>query len=167
MAQQAGGMPKPVVDSWGFALCCGFMAIRWSSKIEIFFEAWLDKTREYKDDQWGLNMCLLEALGVDKSDWSLMSPEFSDLRTGPKLTGVEDLLEIRAFDSSIVGRHKRSQNDSLIFHPRLGFLQRYNNTFYEDVESIHDKKVSEWLIAIDEFVSRMTDLKDVSHFRNY
>jgi hypothetical protein len=160
MAQQAGGMPKPTVKNWGFSLCCGFIAIRWSSKVEKFFASWLDSTRDHKDDQWGLNMCLLNMFQVNKADWSSVSTANNDLNAEIEIDNSEDYLHIRACDPSIIGRHQRSHDDSLIFHPRIGFLQRYNNIFYEDVETIHDKSVTEWLITINEFLLEMEPLRE-------
>ena len=55
------GMPKPAVNAWGFALCCGLFAVRPSSGSKALFAAWRKELPKTYHDQVALNMMLLKA----------------------------------------------------------------------------------------------------------
>ncbi len=55
------GMPKPAVNTWGFAVCCGLFAVRPTAASRALFAAWRAELPKTFHDQIALNTLLLDA----------------------------------------------------------------------------------------------------------
>lgn len=55
------GMPRPAVNTWGFAMCCGLFAVRPTAASRALFAAWRAELPKTYHDQIALNMLLLDA----------------------------------------------------------------------------------------------------------
>ena len=56
----AHGIPKNLVEKWGFILCCGFFEIKSNDNTKKFMIDYLKRCRDVGDDQKSLNWLLFE-----------------------------------------------------------------------------------------------------------
>ena len=109
------GMPKEVIDKLGAVLCCGLFYIKTNSKTKIFMNQYKKYTKQYKDDQIGINNLVYGTfLKLDKID------DYYD-NIIIKLKNMQNIIKIGLLTDLIVSRQKSNNNmEMYVYHPYLG-----------------------------------------------
>ncbi|MEQ8717472.1 MAG: putative nucleotide-diphospho-sugar transferase [Acidimicrobiales bacterium] len=108
------GLPKDIVDRWGFVLCCGFFAARSTPTTKAFFDRWRAAVAEHEDDQKAINYLLAE-MGVA---WEEPTAGGDVLRLGTVHVDGK-LMRVAALRESAVRRSAPIDlaAGQLVFHP--------------------------------------------------
>ena len=102
---RGGGLPKSVVEVWGFCLCCGFFMLKSNKRTKSFISKWIKLVEEKKDDQVALNEYFLE----NEIKWE-------HLENGDSY-GYVDNLKIIKINTKVISRVLRKELS--IFHIHL------------------------------------------------
>ena len=102
------GVPREIVDQWGFTLCCGIYLLRSNAATVKFMDSYLPRVEELKDDQRALNYMLHDAKVVWRQDGA------NNRHT--RVAGHD--ITVEALSSDIAARGG-DQPNAYIFHPWL------------------------------------------------
>ena len=115
----AYGIPKEIVQKWGFTLCCGFYFLRSNARTKAFLDEseFTSRSQKVGSDQSGMNWTLFNN-GIT---WSLQES------TNNQGYLKKYDMQIEAISTALISRHadENGEKEVYIYHPALKGLDGY------------------------------------------